>query len=70
MNWERYSYGFFDRTSRYMSEEIQEIQLKILQNNRSPERDTNLGTCEYGAETPKYATANLGENLYLIIAIL
>jgi hypothetical protein len=53
-----------------MSEEIQEIQLKILQNNRSPERDTNLGTCEYGAETPKYATANLGENLYLIIAIL
>jgi len=46
------------------------LNVKVLQNNRSPGRDMNLGTCEYGAETPKYAAANFGANLYLIAAIL
>ena len=46
------------------------LNVKVLQNNRSPGRDLNLGSCEHGAETPKYATAYFGANLYLITAIL
>ena len=54
--------------SEHYSEHITKhdsLNVKVLRNNLSPSRNLNLGTCEYGAETPKYATAYLGANLYL-----